>query len=84
MSSKAGFKALKTRSLGNSWYMTYDFVTAVDPAQPAAADLEFLYHDIIDNAGFQLYNGANTTTDLAFSFGCYSLHFSSPDPINWT
>ena len=49
------------------------------PAQPAVADLELFYDDIIDNAGSQLYNGANATTDLAFSFGHYSLRFSSSD-----
>lgn len=54
------------------------------PAQSAAADLELLCNDIIDNAGYQLYNGVNATTDLAFSFGQYSLRFSSPDPIGWT
>lgn len=84
MSSKGGFKAPRIRSLGSGWYMTYSSVTSVLPAQSAAADLELFYNDIIDSAGSQMYNGANTTTDLAFNFGQYSLRLSSPDPIDWT
>lgn len=74
----------RTRNLSDGWYIVFDAITSVLPAQPAAADLESFYNNVIDATAGQLSTAMNTTENLAFKFGKINLRLSSATPINWS
>lgn len=74
----------QTRNLGDGWYMVFDAIMSILPAQPAAASMESFYNSVINTAAGQLSTAVNATKDLAFKFGEIHLRLSSDTPINWS
>jgi len=74
----------QTRNLSDGWYMVFDAIMSVLPAQPAAASLVSFYNNVIDTTASQLSTAVNTTENLAFKFGEIHLRLSSATPINWS
>lgn len=70
----------RTRNLSDGWYMVFNTITSVLPAQPAAADLESFYNNVIDATASQLSTAMNTTENLAFKYGKINLRLSSATP----
>ena len=75
---------VRTRDLGDGWYLSYDSITSLVPAQVAAANLEAFYTGVANAAAEKISTVVNATEDLAFSFHGLSLRLSSSAPISWT
>lgn len=74
----------RTRNLSDGWYMVFDAIMTLLPAQSAAASLESFYNSVINTTASQLSTAVNTTENLAFKFGEIHLRLSSATPINWS
>ncbi len=83
LKTEGGIKT-QTRNLGDGWYMVFDAIMSVLPAQSAAASLETFYNNVINTTVSQLSTAANMTENLAFKFGEIHLRLSSATPINWS
>ena len=75
---------VKTRNLGDGWFLSYDSVTSIIPTQIAAANLEAFYTAVINSASQQIGNVINATENLAFSLNGLSLRLASSTPISWS
>ncbi len=81
--TSGGMKS-RTRNLSDGWFMVFDAIMSVLPAQPAAADLESFYNNVINATASQLSTAIKTTENLAFKYGKINLRLSSATPINWS
>lgn len=73
----------RVNSLGNGWYLSYDSVTELLPATDVAGPLRDFYTGVTASAVDQLGAGMNTTNNLAFKSGPFSLELSSLEEIGW-
>ena len=75
---------VRTRNLGDGWFMTYDSTTSILPTQIGAANLEAFYTQVVDIAANQTSTVVNATENLAFDFNGLTLRLTSLSPISWT
>lgn len=73
----------RVNNLGNGWYLKYDSVTELLPTTDVAGPLRDLYTGVTASAADQLGAGMDTTNNLAFKSGPFSLELSSQEPIGW-